>query len=88
MDPPGLYVKPYLQVEADLEDRDVDSRVTAVRSLASTLQTLGASQAGAQPWQERGSESLAELLQQHALPSLLAALQDYSTDNRHSILGD
>ena len=61
----------------------MDSRVAAVRSLASTLKTLGAAQAGAQTLQERGPESLAELLQQHALPSLLAALQDYSTDNRH-----
>eukprot|EP00891_Asterochloris_glomerata_P000594 jgi/Astpho2/594/Aster-x0445 len=75
----------HLQVEADTEDRDVDSRVAAVRSLALTLQTLGASQAGAQPLRERGSESLAELLQQHALPCLLAALQDYSTDNRGDI---
>ena len=77
-------VKACLQVEADLEDRDVDSRVAAVRSLASTLQTLGASQAGAQPLQEPETVQLAELLQQHALPYLLTALQDYSTDNRNS----
>ena len=74
----------HLQVEADTEDRDVDSRVAAVRSLALTLQTLGASQAGAQPLRERGSESLAALLQQHALPFLLAPLQAYRTDNTYT----
>ncbi|KAK9814241.1 hypothetical protein WJX72_002759 [[Myrmecia] bisecta] len=64
------------QVEEDAEDRDAESRVCAVNALAAVaLEVFGGAEGqGVQP-----------VVVERIAPSLLAALDDYSTDNRGDV---
>ena len=83
-----------VQVEPDPDERDAETRVSAVKALASVAtklfgtskesQTSGTALPTPEQTAVTGSAALAGagLVREHVLSALLAAVEDYSTDNR------
>ena len=72
-----------MQVEEDLDDRDAETRVAAVRALAAVAQKLFAAKAHqAQEVKSDENRTQAAAVRDHVIKPLLAAMEDYSTDNR------
>ncbi|WOG95485.1 hypothetical protein DCAR_0414804 [Daucus carota subsp. sativus] len=72
-------------VEENLEDRDAEARVNAVKGLVSVCETLCATKECSQFLLEEDVVSLYLTIRNEVMQSLLTALEDYSVDNRGDV---
>ena len=81
-----------MQVEEDVDDRDAETRVAAVKALALVAHKLCSIRQESGDYDEGPAADLAAaetadpaaamLVHEHVVNALLVAVEDYSTDNR------
>lgn len=71
-----------LQVEADPDDRDAETRVAAVKALAAVAQKLFAQRFNQTTELTTDRQQAGAAMRDHVVEPLLTAMKDYSTDNR------